>query len=409
MKQSILLVLFLSALSLSATAQNTNREPIPIPHHENVPKDPDSAAEFFVQKLNAALPYYIPEYSLTISQASVIKKTHSVRMVINLDADQTINPEKEFYIPILAAANRPWDLTLLADNGYDLCLQVNTDMTSHSFYYGYGGVMVTLTNEDIQNAVGKEVDMDKISLDYLTRYANNITPRLPIAMGPGEQLVQCYFVDTTFTMTLEYADSIWPEISHFLQQNLDNIRISRAHFMLNDTTNAIAISALVSKTNIRYIYRNQSHTDSLDYSLTPRMLDYVASKMMQEQNTPQSPSDYLLALANQYQRSVPLRIDEETQLVHCDYDSTARIMTYVYEIPESVMLQLETNSQHYYDSQYQRLLQYFRLDDPQVSAMVQNVIAAQVTVNYIYRSAHGTKPVVFTFTAEQLSHNLSED
>lgn len=397
----------------------------PIPHHHNVPKDPDAAAALFVSQFKTIIPYYDARYHLTIIDASQNKANHTVRLNARLNADQIIRPEKEYYIPLFTGPDMPWDITLLADNGYDLCVLVRSDLTANS-YYGSGGLMVILTNDDLVRAVGidaskrgsvaaldstnqlNDADLSVMGHDYLVNYANRVSALLPLHMGEGENFVQCYFRDTLLTMTLEYDDSVWPGISQFLRNNLDDVRVSRAQTIVEDTSNAVAISALVSQSSIRHIYRNRSHTDSVDFIVTPWMLDYVYNKTMsEEENVHSTPSDYLLALAQQLDRQAPIQVDEMTRLVKCTYDTVSRLMTYIYTISDAQMLQFEGDSQ-LVEVMRERMLLYFKSDDPEVKALVDRLIAADATVSYTYRSPHGRQPMVFTFTAPEISHALQQ-
>lgn len=406
MKRYSLLLLFAALLTFSAAAQRTDDAYAPIPHHESVPSNPAAAAAMFARQINQIAPYYASQYSLTIITARVNKNNQSVLIEIRLDADQTIRPEKEYYLSLFAEADRPWDLTLLADNGYGLTLQVTTDMTNHNLA-GYGGLKVTLTNSDLRSAVGTAVDVDRMGHDYLVSYARNVSARLPMAMGKDEQFVQCYFVDSTLTMTLEYQDSAWPGIRQYLLQNMDNIRISRAMALVDDTTNALAISAKLSKSQIRHVYRNHSLTDSVFYVITPWMLDYVYEKTMQRQNDQSSPTGYLMALAAQLERQTPIRVDKETRLMQCTYDTVERLMTITYEIPDSVMLRFETSLQ-LFEEFGQNMKTYFKSQDPQVATMVKNLIAADATIRYVYGSAYRRQPLILTFTASDLSQILAQ-
>ncbi len=396
----------------------------PIPHHEHVPKDPDAAAALFVKQFRQIVPYYSAQYHLTVTDVAQNKSNHSVRLTVRVDADQTIQPEKEYYIPFIAAPDMPWDITLLADNGYDLCMQVNSDRTINN-YYGYGGLMVILTNADLIRAVGIDAskrpdggnlsggksaaEMAQKGRDYLAKYASTISPHLPMPMGKGERFVQCYYVDSALTMTLEYDDSLWGDIRQFLSDNMDDVRVSRTRSLVEDTSNAIAISAYVSASSIRHIYRNHAHTDSLEVTVTPWMLDYVFSKTYAADGSlvESTPNDYLSALAQESDRQTPLQVDEETQLVQCSYDTAARLLTYVYEITDAAMLQYGENPM-VQETLYMNILQYFQSDDPMVVELVKNIVAAEATVSYVYRSRHGKKPIVFTYSATEVKQASSK-
>lgn len=250
-------------------------------------KDADAAV--FVQGLKQAVPYYNARYHLTVTDVMLNRSNRSVRLTVRLDADQIIRPEKEYYLPLLTSSGAPWDIGLLAHSGYGVCIQVNSDRTINN-YYGYGGLMVILTNADLLQALNAAeaqrqaasahgrpsgAEMAEMGRGYLVRYAQTVAARLPMAMGRGEYFVQCRYQGGTLSMTLEYDDAEWPGVRQFLTSGLEGIRASRARSLVADTTNAIAISAYVSESSVRHIYRNQACTDSVDFVISPRMLGYI--------------------------------------------------------------------------------------------------------------------------------------
>jgi hypothetical protein len=79
------------------------------------------------------------------------------------------------------------------------------------------------------------------------------------------------------------------------------------------------------------------------------------------------------------------------------------MMTYVYEISDAAMLQIEKEP-GVKEMLRQRIVRYFQSDDAEVKALVDNLIAAEATISYVYRSQHSTNPVVFTFAAPEIAH-----
>ena len=79
------------------------------------------------------------------------------------------------------------------------------------------------------------------------------------------------------------------------------------------------------------------------------------------------------------------------------------MMTYVYEISDAAMLQIEKEP-GVKEMLRQRIVRYFQSDDAEVKALVDNLIVAEATISYVYRSQHSTNPVVFTFVAPEIAH-----
>lgn len=397
-----LLLMGLFLLPLPSKAQNGL---IPV----SAPADSHAAAALFVKKCKQIIPYYSAPNHFTIIDAAQYKDRHRVNLTLRVDADQFIEPQKDFYIGFFATPNLPLDIPLLVQSGYDLCMLVQSDKTINNIN-GYGGLMVSISNQELRKALEgpqsapSQADMMQMGRDYLIKYARTITPHLPMRMGKGERFVQCYYSDSLLTMTLEYEDSVWPDIRQFLLNNMDDVRVSRAQTMVEDTNNAIAISALVSGSSVRHIYRNRAHTDSVDFLVTPWMLEYVYNKSLRVDNEAQAlPSDYLLALAQEMDRRAPIEVDDDTRMVNCTYDSVTRMMTYVYEISDAAMLQIEKEP-GVKEMLRQRIVRYFQSDDAEVKALVDNLIVAEATISYVYRSQHSTNPVVFTFVAPEIAH-----
>lgn len=274
---SHLLCVLILLLPTTVLAQSVSRQ-------EQGQNKGDTAAALFVQGVKRVVPYYNARYRLTITDASLGRSNRSVRLTARLDADQTIQPEKEYYIGFVTDSGVPWDIGLLAHSGYGICIQVNSDRTVNN-YYGYAGLMVIISNADLLQALDTNVvstggrpsgaEMAGMGRDYLARYAQTVGARLPMEMGRDEYFVQCRYQGNILTMTLEYSEVLWPSVRQFLTSGLDGIRASRARSLVEDTTNAIAISAYVSESSIRQVFRNRSCTDSIDFVITPRMLGYV--------------------------------------------------------------------------------------------------------------------------------------
>ena len=68
---------------------------------------------------------------------------------------------------------------------------------------------------------------------------------------------------------------MWPEVKQYLEENLGAVRKERARALVADTVTSIAFAAYKGDVTLRYVFRSQPRTDSVEMVIPPWMWESV--------------------------------------------------------------------------------------------------------------------------------------
>lgn len=345
--------------------------------------------------LVALIPFHDAGNQLTIQRAMLDVDYKFMRMTIAMDSGAVLQ-EPDWYLDYLTHHSR-WSFVPLGELGFDLHLTVTTPKGKRK---GSGGSSYTFTSQDILQAL--QPPLWQQAREYVGAYARHVASTLPHMTGEGETMAGCRYDEQArvMTTTFDYAAGMWPEVKQYLEENLGAVRKERARALVADTVTSIAFAAYKGDVTLRYVFRSQPRTDSVEMVIPPWMWESVYNPGAG------SMSDTLMMIqyiADEVNKQCPTAIDSTTTLASCTFDTAARRMVYTYMVDESTLRNL-TKSSAALQALQQSVEKAFL--STAGKALGKYVVAAGVRVEYHYVASPSGKPVVVSVMPERIKELL---
>ncbi len=354
-----------------------------------------------VKTFKRLIPYRDTANHLTVTHVFMSTDYRYIKLSIAYDSDQVINDSTQSAMLDYLVHHDQWSLQPLADHTFDLRLNLFIKGKAHSAQYNY-------TTADLQQALNPP-PIEQQARDFMAQVAQRVSEMLPRQINDdGETLVECYY-DTAallFTAVYKYPNALWPEIKAKIEANRDSIRYRQAMHLLDESSGGMGEAAYLGGITMRYRYRDHSRTDSTELLIAPWMWETYLSEASSDDVSLMDDMTLLGYIAENVNKDCPEAVDSLTTLASCVLDSVNRVMTYIYQVDELAMLNIETGT----DSQNQltaNIEQNLRTNN-EARMVLQLLVSTDVTLVYLYTSPHSRNPVTIAFTPQQLAGFLEE-
>lgn len=256
------------------------------------------------------------------------------------------------------------------------------------------------------------------ALQYIQRVGDTLPIVTPITLSRGETLVTGYFDRKAMQLVYvyDYSKKIWPDVKRYLTEHLDEVRSKRAVGLVRDETDVnLAYAAYVAGVTLRHIYRNHSHTDSVEMYIAPWMWEPLLEEADEEvavEDVPIEEMDEaaavrnLISQAEMINRTCPQQLNGMT-MTGISFDTVTRVFHYLYGLDEMAMLQLEKTPNA--DASVRASMQSQIKENAELRQFVQVVVKARAAMSYEYSSPHAKQPFVVFFSLEELQQMLSSE
>lgn len=358
------------------------------------------------ETFNQLVPYYDEAQNLSIYSVSLNKDLRYLQLNMQMENDRPLETDADVYLRYLVSDTH-WSLAPFVEHSFELRLSVRSSRKQDE---SIGKVYVTYTYKpvEIRNMMSHPMVFD--ARKYLNEYAEKIRRSLPIKTNSQVWLVECHFDDDNsyFYMTDEYGDTQWSEIRRSLSDDYDNIQRNLAIWMATDTTNALGAAFLVGDVALKYCYRNQSKTDSVEFIIAPWMFEQVF-KILEEQKKHQTVTN-MERLQNFVDLCNRQLISERDTLIVSngigikgfELDTAARRLSVVTETNETEMLKLQSVS----IQTIRKSLAKGTLNTQVGRELVRLLVAADVEMRCVYVSPYSNSPIIVIFDVESLGQML---
>lgn len=322
------------------------------------------------------LPYYDSANHFTMTFVYVNPDSRFIRVQLEPEVDQMVK-EADWYLDYFAHHDR-WDITPLVENEYVLRVMLRLPKTHEK---SSGQAAFSFTPEDMARALAPPIEVQ--ARTFVAGLARHMNSRLPHAIGDGEVMAGVRYdsVSRTMTTVYEYDAVHWPQTRDYVLRNLDRVRKDRAAALVMDTANHLAFVSYKGGVTLRHVYCDVRHTDSVEMVIEPWMWETVFENSGPNFNNAMA---RVRTIADEVKRQCPSQVDGLTRMVDCRLDTVARRLTYVYELAEVSLQNLEENKKA---QEALRASVYKVFTTTEGRRLAEYMIEAGVSVEYKYVSA----------------------
>lgn len=342
-----------------------------------------------LNSINQNLPFHDTVMHLTVSPIELVPKAKALNVKVLLDQGHPVENSGQFYLNYITL-HPVIDFQPFINEGLSVNFSASTELSEFR-KYGKSGIVYTFTPEELASAMKLAKD-DKYR-QYLVSYTSAIQRGLPQAMSKDETLVDMKYnpYRAQIVSVLEYSDSLWSQLSKYIKDNEDQVRLNYANSLVRDAGEELAYSAMKTGVTMRQVYRNRAHTDSLLVEITGDMWPQIMHSLIQ------SAQQKLADLSKHTQQSCPAKVDSVSTLVSCEYDANAKTLTYTSLVSPELLASLQSHS---LQESLTGILTA-TLSSNSNTSLLNWLIISQTTLVYSYKSENA-EPVQITFPPSKL-------